>query len=214
MTYVYDVLLNFTDENKIIEFFEWDNDDIIEHVKKIPIMRVSSKILIDIINNEIMVEKEFLERIKNNTTLYKKTKNLQYAVLISDLNRVIGIEFDKEGKIISKSSLLLDEEEEIIEECLDIKEENLNYKIIKKIEKENYLTRNETKKRRYLLKEIDNLYKEKDIDKLTYLYEELYKKDDTTFPEKYFKIKLDLEQNYSKQHDELYNIVRLTYIKK
>lgn len=214
MTYVYDVLLNFTDENKIIEFFEWDNDDIIEHVKKIPIMRVSSKILIDIINNEIMVEKEFLERIKNNTTLYKKTKNLQYAVLISDLNRVIGIEFDKEGKIISKSSLLLDEEEEIIEECLDIKEENLNYKIIKKIEKENYLTRNETKKRRYLLKEIDNLYKEKDIDKLTYLYEELYKKDDTTFPEKYFKIKLDLEQNYSKKHDELYNIVRLTYIKK
>ena len=214
MTYVYDVLLNFTDENKIIEFFEWDNDDIIEHVKKIPIMRVSSKILIDIINNEIMVEKEFLERIKNNTTLYKKTKNLQYAVLISDLNRVIGIEFDKEGKIISKSSLLLDEEEEIIEDCLDIKEENLNYKIIKKIEKENYLTRNETKKRRYLLKEIDNLYKEKDIDKLTYLYEELYKKDDTTFPEKYFKIKLDLEQNYSKKHDELYNIVRLTYIKK
>ena len=214
MTYVYDVLLNFTEENKIIEFFEWDNDDIIEHVKKIPIMRVSSKILIDIINNEIMVEKEFLERIKNNTTLYKKTKNLQYAVLISDLNSVIGIEFDKEGKIISKSSLLLDEEEEIIEECLDIKEENLNYKIIKKIEKENYLTRNETKKRRYLLKEIDNLYKEKDIDKLTYLYEELYKKDDTTFPEKYFKIKLDLEQNYSKKHDELYNIVRLTYIKK
>ena len=134
MTYVYDVLLNFTDENKIIEFFEWDNDDIIEHVKKIPIMRVSSKKIIDIINNEIMVEKEFLERIKNNTTLYKKTKNLQYAVLISDLNRVIGIEFDKEGKIISKSSLLLDEEEEIIEECLDIKEENLNYKIIKKIE--------------------------------------------------------------------------------
>ena len=58
------------------------------------------------------------------------------------------------------------------------------------------------------------MYKEKDIDKLTYLYEELYKKDDTTFPEKYFKIKLDLEQNYSKQHDELYNIVRLTYIKK
>ena len=29
-------------------------------------------------------------------------------------------------------NLLLDEEEEIIEECLDIKEENLNYKIIKK----------------------------------------------------------------------------------
>ena len=214
MTYIYDVLLNFTDEKRIIEFFEWEKDDILEHVKKIPIIRVSSKTIKELISNEIEVEKDFLERIKNITTLYKKTKNLQYASLITDLNRVVGIEFNKEGRIISRSSLLLDEEEEIIEECLDIKEEKLEYKIMETSQKNKFLTRSETKKRRYLLKEIDNLYKDKNIDKLTYLYDELYNKDNTTFQEKYLKIKLDLEENYTKKHNDLYDIVRLTYIKK
>lgn len=214
MTYIYDVLLNFTDENRIIEFFEWEKEDILEHVKKIPIMRVSSKTLKDLVTYNIKVEKSFLERIKDITTLYKKTKNLQFALLISDLNRVIGIEFNKDGEIISRSSLLLDEEEEIIEECCDIKEEKLEYTLKNKLQKDNLLTRSENKKRRYLLKEIENLYKDQCVDKLTYLYDELYKKDNTTFQEKYLKIKVDLEENYSKIHNDLYDIVRLSYIKK
>ena len=214
MTYIYDVLLNFTDENRIIEFFEWEKDDILEHVKKIPIMRVSSKTLKDLITYNVKVEKSFLERIKDITTLYKKTKNLQFALLISDLNRVVGIEFNKDGEIISRSSLLLDEEEEIIEECCDIKEEQLEYTLKNKLQKDNLLTRSENKKRRYLLKEIENLYKDQCVDKLTYLYDELYKKDNTTFQEKYLKIKVDLEENYSKIHNDLYDIVRLSYIKK
>lgn len=214
MTYIYDVLLNFTDENRIIEFFEWEKEDILEHVKKIPIMRVSSKTLKDLITYNVKVEKRFLERIKDITTLYKKTKNLQFALLISDLNRVVGIEFNKDGEIISRSSLLLDEEEEIIEECCDIKEEQLEYTLKNKLQKDNLLTRSENKKRRYLLKEIENLYKDQCVDKLTYLYDELYKKDNTTFQEKYLKIKVDLEENYSKIHNDLYDIVRLSYIKK
>lgn len=214
MTYIYDVILNFTDDTRIIEFFEWTTDDIIEHVKKIPLVRVSSKQLSELISNNVIIEKSFLERIKGSTTLYKKTKNLQYAVLISDLNKVIGLEFNNKGEIISRSSLLLDEEEEIIEECYDLKQEELSYVLKGDEKKDIFLTRAEAKKKRYLLKEMENLYKEKNIEKLTYLYEELYKKDSLSFQEKYLKIKADIENNYSEVHNTLYEIVRLTYIKK
>lgn len=214
MTYIYDVILNFTDDSRIIEFFEWTTDDIIEHVKKIPLVRVSSKQLSELINNNIKIEKSFLERIKGSTTLYKKTKNLEYAVLISDLNKVIGLEFNNQGEIISRSSLLLDEEEEIIEECYDLKQEELSYILKDKNQKDFFLTRTEEKKKRYLLKEMENLYKEKNTEKLNYLYEELYKKDSSSFQDKYLKIKTDIEDNYSNIHNTLYEIVRLTYIKK
>lgn len=214
MTYTYDVLLNFTDDNRIIEFFEWENEDILDHVKKIPLIRVSSKQLEELSNYNVIIDKTFLEKVRNITTLYKKTKNLEYATLISDLNKVIALEFNSKGEIISKSSLLLDEEEEIIEECCDLREESISYKIKNKTKKELFLTRNEMKKRRYLLKEIENLYKDKNIDKLTYLYEEIYQKDSLSFEEKYLKIKTDLEEKYCTNHNILYDIVRLSYTKK
>lgn len=214
MTNIYDILLNFTDDTRIIEFFEWEDNDVLEHIKKIPLIRVSSKQLSELINYNVKVEKNFLDKIKGKTTGYKKTKNLEYTILISDLNKVVGLEFNSKGEIIGRSSLLLDEEEDIIEECCDIKQEQIPYILKDKNKKDIFLTRNELKKRRYLLKEIENLYNENNIEKLTYLYDEIYTKDNLPLKEKYLKIKTDLEENYSNIHNDLYEIVRLTYTKK
>lgn len=214
MTYIYDVLLNFSDTERIVEFFEWNNNDSIDHIKRIPLIRISSKSLNDLINNNIVVEKEFLDKIKDLTLMYKKTKNLEYSILITDLNKVIAIEFNKEGKIIAKSGLLLDEEEEIIDESYDLKEEKLNYKIETKINNNIFLTREEQKKQRYLLLELDNIVKENNRNKLNFLYQEIFLKDKLTFEEKYLKLKEDIEKNYTSKYNNLYEIVRLTYIKK
>ena len=61
MNYYYDVLLNFLDTN--IYFYEWDNLDNIEYYKRVPLIQVNSKTLKDFINNNIVVEKEFLDTI-------------------------------------------------------------------------------------------------------------------------------------------------------
>ncbi len=214
MTYIYDVLLNFTDEDRLIEFFEWEEADILEHIKRIPLVRISSKQLSELLKSAVNLEKPFLDKIKGLTTLYKKTKNLEYALLVSDLNKVIGLEFNSNGELISRSSLLLDEEEEIIEECCDLTEERLPYKIIHKNSPTVFLTRQELKRRNYLLKEIETLFKENNVDKLNYLYEELYHNIDGSLQDKYLHIKKDLETNYSSVHNDLYDIVRLSYIKK
>ena len=42
MMYIYDLLLNFQDKERLVEFFEWSKQDVLEHVKKIPIVRVPS----------------------------------------------------------------------------------------------------------------------------------------------------------------------------
>lgn len=213
MTYIYDVLLNFTDDDRLIEFYEWEENDLLEHIKKMPLIRVSSEQLDDILNYKIKVSKEFLTNIKNATISYRRHKDLKYATLISDLNKVIALEFDYQGVVISKSSLLLDEEEDIIDECGDLTEETMPYEKLKKYPITDFLTREELKKKRYLLKEINYLYENKDIDKLTYLYEEVYENDNLSISEKYLKLKMDLENNYSIKHNVLYDIVRLTYIK-
>jgi hypothetical protein len=214
MTYIYDVILNYTDEQRIIEFFEWDRNDKSEHIKKIPIIKVSTQQLYEIINYNIKIDKLFLDKIKNQTIMCKTNKKIEHACLLTDSNKVIAIEINKNGEVISKSSLLLDEEEEIIEESYETKEETINYTIKNKVICNSYLTRKELFRQRYLLKEIDYLYKEKKYEKLSFLYEEIFSKDKLSIKEKYLKLKNDIKTNYSNLHNALFEIVRLTYIKK
>ncbi len=214
MTFIYDVLLNFTEDERVYEFFEWDKDDEIEHIKRIPLYRISTKSLEEVLTHNIILDKEFLNEIKDKTLSYKKTSNLEYSVLLTDLNKIIALELNSSGSIIARSNLLLAEEEEIIEEAYDVVEENIKYKLDKKIHKENFLTRKEQKQQKYLIQEINYLYKEKLYDKLNYLYEELYLKDKLSIDKKYERIKEDLTNNYNYKHNNLYEIVRLTYTKK
>lgn len=213
MTYIYDVLLNFTDE-RLIEFFEWSKNDIVENIKKIPILRISSNTLNDLINYNIKLDKTIISKIKNQTTTYKRTTDLEYASLFTDLNRVIGIEFNKEGEILCRSGLLLDEEEDIIIECINEPEEQLEYEIKDKIERQLFYTRDEIKKRNYILKELNIVYKEKDKDKLNYLFKEVYGNKRLSFENKYLKLKNDLNKNYTSKFNSLYEILKLTYTKK
>lgn len=214
MTYIYDLLLNFTDDERILEFFEWNEKDEIINIKKIPLIRVSNKTMKDFINKKVKVTEELLLEIKNKTTTYSKTEDLEYSLLISDLNKVIAIEFNKKGEVLSRSSLLLDEEDEVLEEVEYLEIQPIKYKVISTYITNYTLTRLEQKKKKYLLKEMDTLYQENNISKLTFLYEEIFPKDELSLYDKYLKLKEDIEDNYSNNHNKLYDIVRLTYIKK
>lgn len=213
MIYVYDVLLNFSDL-QLIDFFEWHDKDVLEHIKKIYLVRINSQMMDDILKYQVKVTKEFLEKINNKTILYKNKKTIKYAALFTDFNKVIALEFDDSGLVIARSSLLLDEEEDIMEECSQITEETVLYEKIKKYENKLFLTREEIFRRNYLIKEIQNTYKDKNINKLLYFYEEIYDKDLKPIDVKYDVLIKDLIENYSDVHNKLYEIVRLTYTKK
>ena len=212
MTYIYDVLLNFTEE-RLIEFYEWNQTDIIENIKKIPIFRISSNQLNDLLSYNIKLDKQILAKIKNQTSTYKRTTNLEYTALFTDLNKVVGIEFNREGNILCRSGLLLDEEEDIIDECSVEIVETIKYEKKEPLEKNNFYTREEIRKRRYILKELELVYKEKDKDKLNYLYQEVYGKSRISFENKYLKLKNELEKNYSSKFNSIYEIFKLIYTK-
>lgn len=76
MVYIYDILLNWTDTEKIYEFFEWHPNDSIEHIKKIPLMKVSSKVLSDLKHCVLEVDSTIMEQLKNKSEIFcSKKKN-------------------------------------------------------------------------------------------------------------------------------------------
>ena len=208
MLNVYDIILNLSDSMRIYESFEWDNKDDIEHIKKIPMIRVDTDTLFDMANSTFVVTKDFLENIYNKSELYNSySKKIEYLSLFTDTYRVIAVEFDDTGKSLFKSYLLLDEEDEVLDLSNDLKVTNLKYNIISINKSDSFLTRCELLKKRYLLNEIKSSYKNKNYEKINYIYEEINNYSNKSIEEKYDELINDINSNYSSKYESIYDIL-------
>ena len=170
MNYIYDILLNFKED--YIDFYDWNKSDNIIHIRKIPIIKVSSEDLLNIRNNKVKFSDSLKEKIKDKTEYYTSTgvKRLPYAFLLCDANKVLGINIFKTNN--KKSSLLLDEETDILEDVIKQEVESLNYKIVLVKEYSEFKTRNQKEIDEFLKKELNKIRDDKE--KLKYLYFECF----------------------------------------
>ena len=206
MNYYYDIVLNFQEKNYM--FYEWEEEDSIDIIKKIPIFQVNIKTFKDLINNEINVDLEFLKSIENKTEL--KNKTLKYVVLFVSKNGAIALEFNNEGQSIYRSFLQVDDELGAIEMLFTLPVYKLNYTILKKISISKNL-RKEDNIKNFIKKEIDLLYNNKEIDKLKYLYNEWFLKDNDDIIKIYSEMNKKLQDKLSDREITIYNLIRLSY---
>lgn len=214
MIYVYDLLLNFQDTGRLVEFFEWSDQDVLEHIKKIPLFRINSIDMDNICYGTVKFDSTFLEKIKFKTLLYKKKKAITYAALFCDLNRAVAVEISKQGEVIAKSCLLLDEEGDVIDNSQDLEVFDVSYKVLKREDNFTFLTRSEEFQQRYLYQELKSLFEQRAVDKLTYLYEEVFGHDDSLFDYKYERLIEGVSKSFDRRYQNLYEVVRLSYSKK
>ena len=126
MNYIYDILLNF--QKDFYDFFEWNPEDEILHIRKIPLFRVSNKDFTIFKKGNVRFESSFMSRIYNRTEKFKKinTSALNYVFLVSNGKEAMGLKLNKNGIITHRSSLLIDEDDEIADMANDLK---MNFKL-------------------------------------------------------------------------------------
>lgn len=165
MTYVNDILLNF--HPYYFEFFDWNIADNIIHIKQIPIFSIKQKELEDVMSSDVVFSEHFLKQIKKKTEQFNENGKtaLNYSALLCTFNKVIAVKLNERGKIVSYSSLLIDEEYSILKEFDGIKKDFIEYKLGKLKEKRINKTRNELKQKKY----ISNKIKESDTSKLEFI---------------------------------------------
>ena len=187
MIYIYDILLNFIDGKRMYEFFEWNSEDVVEHIKRIPMFCVSDRVMEDILNNNVTFSHKFMSDIENKTIVFGNSFDnlIKYAFLFSNGKRCYAFELNEEGKVIYSSSLLLDEEEEVLEICDTLQKLDVEYQTDNKDLDKSLLTRREEKKKNFVEKDLIYTYKNKNYTKLKYLYSECFGNDDTSYKEKF-----------------------------
>ena len=215
MCYVYDIVLNFNSD--LYEFFEWKREDSLYHIKRINLIKVDSITYNNIFDNiVIFTNNSFLLNIFNKCEYYtnRSIDTINYAFIITDSYRLLGIMLDNNGKTIKYSSFLLDEEEEILDVSSKLKETKLNYKIIKKRNRNDFNTRQEINIVNFIKKDLDNNYKKNNLNKLKYLYYEYFNKQSDNIDLIYQELVNELDKDITEKHYNLYNLIKLSLCQK
>lgn len=206
MNFIYDILLNFNKE--YYEFYEWNLDDDICHIRKMPIFKLTTKQLTDMFNNEIQVESNFMKYIYNKTEVFTKNeiKTINYACLLSDGDNVLAVKFNKNGVIISKSSLLIEEEEEVTDLVLRMKLKPIDYKITKIGNHFQFKTRKEKEIEKFIKTKIKE---ETNLEKLRYLYFDCFGKKELDRDKIINRIRKEVDTNWDEIYLKIYNFFKL-----
>lgn len=208
MNYYYDVVLNFFDTNML--FYEWNKFDNLELYKRVPIIQVNSKTLKDFINYNVVVDKNFLEIIKDKAK--KKGDCPSYIAIFADRNGSIALEFDEKGNSLYRSFLDIDDDLNISEFLYTVDIMKVSYEIKDEI-KYNASLRMEDEIKLLIKTEVNSLYKKKDFVKLKYLYMEWFNKVPYDNEQIYDYMVNKLNDRVGIEEKRIYDLIKLSYNK-
>lgn len=158
MDYVYDIVLNF--QNKYYDFYEWQKNDKIINIKRLPIYKITNKDYLNLKYNDVTIDVN---------SLLKPSK----MFLVTSGLEVMGLIIDNKGNIIKRSSLIFEESDDILNDRDLIKQIDLKYHI-NHIHKTRLMSRINQTKKQYINNCFQNLDKQKDEYFLKYLYYDIY----------------------------------------
>ena len=189
MNYIYDIVLNFN--SNYYEFYEWNKNDNIINIRKIPTFKVDNQTYYDFKFNDITVKNDFLKLIEDETSIYLGNTN-KYMCIITNSKQAIGIMFNKNGLIIKKSSLIIDEENEVLELAYDIENTRIDYQVNRVCKKMRLVSRSEGEKKKKIINNLNHLFKINNYELIRYIYYDAFLKE---------------EKDVNKIYDELINVI-------
>lgn len=186
------VLVNWVlDDEELLEPYEWDEEDDLEILDDLPIIHVDEKTLYDLIYCTLQLkDTRFIEQ--------------QHTFLLSDGKYALAIEFDEEGRLIYRGTLLYEQRQQVNTWARSLPIVSLDYEIFDYgCMKEYGLTRLERLKKQLVEECIDHLY-ECDHPQLMKLYQEYFDKKEEDIDKAYHRLKDKIESGYSFIHELLY----------
>ncbi len=180
-------------DEELLEPYEWKDDDDLECLKNIQIIRVDNKTMNDLLNNVITFS----------------DKNINKVFIATSLDYTICIEIDSNLELKYRSVLTYSKRNEIKHIASNMLITHLDYQINDYCElKELGLTRNERVKKQYLISKLDILYQYQPK-KLIEIYLHLYHEPLNDVDEIYYYFQKQINTGYRFLHEYLYKIFYL-----
>lgn len=202
MNYIYDIILNFNEE--FYDFYEWKSNDNVINVRKIPVLKVDENTYISLRNNKVQVSMETIDSLKKNFSLYNEKIEGNIICLITNGMSAFGVMLNNNGYLIKRSSMLFDEEEEVIDESENIKEVKIDF-IKNEKQKSNNISRIVKEKQKFIKDYISSL-----DDELTlkYIYYDYFEKEENKNNIKEILLS-EINSEWNSKLSKLYDLTKL-----
>lgn len=173
MNYVYDILLNFQDY--AYEFYEWNIDDEITHIRKVPMVRISTEQLEKLNNYRCQITQSFMTKIENKSEEFtnRSVEKMMHLFLATDTKSITACLLNSKGIVVKKSKLLVDEEEEALIMSKNLPFTSFEIHKLRKQKPKEFETRHDQNMKKRLKQEIYKL-NQQNVEKLKYLYYECF----------------------------------------
>ena len=202
MNYIYDIILNFNEE--FYDFYEWKNNDNVINVRKIPVLKVDENTYVSLRNNKVQVSMETIDSLKKNFSLYNEKIEGNIICLVTNGMSAFGVMFNNNGYLIKRSSMLFDEEEEVIDESENIKDVKIEF-IKNEKQKSNNISRIVKEKQKFIKDYISSL-----DDELTlkYIYYDYFEKEENKNNIKEILLS-EINSKWNTKLSKLYDLTKL-----
>lgn len=209
MKKTYDILVNY--QKIAYEFYDWNKTDDVKHIKVIPTFKVSDKCLQDFYNYDLMVDRTFLDMIKDKTEIFIKglTVKESYACVLFSSYSALSFKFDKQGNVIGKSNLLFDEADDIITTFYSLEETKINYKVTNMEKLNSFYTRYESKMIDDLINYLKQIQKNSNDYETKYIYFECFNKEIDSSKKAYEKLFNSVNKLDFKVIEKLKNLMKV-----
>ena len=210
MNYIYDIFLNLNKHD--FDFYDWNIDDQITHIRKTPLIKINTELLYKMINYDFSINEDLSKKISNRTEVFsnKNIKIIKSLCIFSDGKDAIAIKFTNNGKREKISRLLLDEKEEILDVACHVEETKIEINVGKPLLNDSFKTREEQDIYYYIKKE----FQKKNYDKLKYTYFECFNQEEQDYEKIINQLTIVLDNNWDMYYGKIYQILKLSSMKK
>jgi len=207
MHYYYDVLANL--DVCLWEFYEWEQTDNIVPIKKVPFVRVSEQDMKNFMGYQISFDEEWVQKYLDKTFVKNQKEHLN-CILFSSTKNSILFEVSSDGTVITRSKLLIEDENNCNEVAFSLKECSVNYQSLNKISSLKELRQGSSEKH-FLLVELNTLEETKNIKKCSYLYYEWFGKFESDLSKMIEDMKLELQKEYTLKIHDIAELIKMSY---
>lgn len=202
MQYYYDVLGNFSEY--ILKFYEWESNDDIVNIKKIPFIKISKEDMRVLLSYSVILE------IDN---IIKNGKDKTNYLLFSTGCDALMVELNEEGKIIYYSSLLIEDELEVNELAHNMNTIKLKFKVLDKIKTLSDYRQGE-KAKNLIVHELKKIRDNDNKDECLYYYYEWFHVSTDDYDKAIKKMFLEIKKPFNKDMERIEKLIRLSYKEK
>ena len=202
MQYYYDVLGNLSEY--ILKFYEWESNDDIVNIKKIPFIKISKEDMRVLLSYSVILEMDNI--VKNN-------KDKTNYLLFSTGCDALMVELNQEGKIIYYSSLLIEDELEVNELAHSMNTIKLKFKVLDKIKILSDYRQGE-KAKNLIFHELKKIKDNDNKDECLYYYYEWFHVSTDDYDKAIKKMFLEIKKPFNKDMERIEKLIRLSYKEK